>query len=501
MDKCVFQIDQECFIIVLKEKPNILVFRIGNSPIIKELCQNIQINTILTSYNLGNLFYEPELFTILKNQIYYGTKNEIDKLSKLFQQKQFNIKNMKLNAALSNSTFKINDNISLYFSTNGNVIINNNNHIVFDLERCINNYADEKKEIKILSENIKKSEIYAKDSGIIKSGKSLFVFSKNNFLCISESDTIALDAIRVSINPKDINMIYIKEGVALDISMAKILHDEDIKTKKLIVNYSEKFFTKLLKPDTIFTSYPNKETIDETMEDLRFFFQNNRISIFFDNMKLSLTSIDGFTDENKFLKIETLANKNKTNINTKLEERAVILFKEINNTQIQKDKELSEINPFSFMFKTLDNQQWDYKYKTFIEKSGQMKKYFGEKQYLEMDKRYQSIFQFNNFLEKERNNFKKSLKESQNDESIITEETDNFTSKELSINKKNYDFEITQDITKLLLSDEKNSKKTILKKILFITGLLILSLGLIISGILIVNKKPPFEGIEINKQK
>jgi hypothetical protein len=324
VQKRVFHIDQECFIIYAEDlsskKERFL--RVGNSDFLKDFGESLTFLTLLSPIYPGNPFKEIEIFRPKIDRKVVGLKNvvgkflaflkigniDIKKVEPIFAEDQTSKEGMtKKKIKLTEEEFlrKIKPDSKMVkhsfasFYSDGNVRIFNKKELIFDLKNMLSNTMNESSEIESLTSfyhNFYKSS-YEK-SGIIHSGKSVFIFSNHNFACISDSQKWVRDAIRVGIDPSNIDFLYITENIEPDSLWIKsfLKKRSDDKRIRLVLMEKDPLWIKLLPDEFFLPVYPDKDSIDIEIGNIKLFFQNNRINVFFDNLKLNFTGEKGFLD-------------------------------------------------------------------------------------------------------------------------------------------------------------------------------------------------------------
>ncbi|HOF00672.1 MAG TPA: LysM peptidoglycan-binding domain-containing protein [Spirochaetota bacterium] len=320
MNKRVFQIDQECFIIFAEDlsskKERFL--RIGNSPFLKEFGETFTFLSLVTPLYPGNPFAELEIFRPNIDKKIIGLSPVVDKFisfldkggvdtrkvhytyaegqgqtnGKRITEDQF-IEKVKNHRRLSKHSFAA-------FYNDGNIRIFNKDELMFDLKISLDKKLNERKEIELLSNFFLKNykTAYIK-SGIILSAKSLFIFSKNRFAVLSDSKDWVLDAIRVGIDPSRIDFIYLREGVEPDSLWLKVFLNKLDKNEKIRLVLKEKnpLWLDLVSDEVFIPLYPESESIEIPIGDVKLFFQNNRINIFNQGIKISFEGKKNFLDD------------------------------------------------------------------------------------------------------------------------------------------------------------------------------------------------------------
>lgn len=355
MNRRVFQIDQECFIIFAEDlsskKERFL--RIGNSPFLKEFGETFTFLSLVTPLYPGNPFAELEIFRPNVDKKIIGLSPVVDKFisfldkggvdtdkvhytyaegqgqtnGKRITEDQF-IEKVKYNRRLSKHSFAA-------FYNDGNIRIFNKDELMFDLKRSLGEGINERKEIELLSNFFLKNykTAYIK-SGIILSAKSLFVFSKNRFAVLSDSKDWVLDAIRIGIDPSRIDFLYLREGVEPDSLWIKAFLNKLDKNEKIRLVLKEKspLWLDLVSDEVFIPLYPESESIEIPIGDVKLFFQNNRINVFNQGVKISFEGKKNFLDDGQSIGGEFIRNnvKNKFQLSiNKSNGRDMILYSDV----------------------------------------------------------------------------------------------------------------------------------------------------------------------------
>jgi len=322
MDKRVFHIDQECFIVYAEDYSNEKerFLRIGNSPFLGEFGAELTFLTLVTPLYPGNPFYEKDIFlpdrdrkiiglkkivedffTFLKNE-----KVDMDKVKILYAEKdgvvEPKITEKEFLEDIKNT--KIQKHSFASFYKDGNIRIFNKNEMFFDLNETLESFLNERKEIyKLYSFFFDFYKDFYDASGIVLSGKSLFIFSKNKFSCISDGNEWVKDAIRVGINPIGLDLLYLSERATPDSLWIKTFlgkWEKGIKTK-LILKEIEPNWLNLIPKDLSLNVFPHRESVDIHTGKIRLFFQNDRIKIIYNKIKIELITKNNFLDSQSIL--------------------------------------------------------------------------------------------------------------------------------------------------------------------------------------------------------
>ncbi|MCK4796228.1 MAG: hypothetical protein KAT05_02540, partial [Spirochaetes bacterium] len=245
-----------------------------------------------------------------------GNGINIDKVKSIYAEEEIKLKNkteieflkyIKNNKKLQNHSFAS-------FYNDGNVRIFNRNEIIFDLIDELSKTMDDQKEIVFLSEFfLKQYKNSYKKSGIIHSNKSMFIFSNNKFACLSHTSCWVKDAIRVGIDPMDIDILYLTNGITpdslgLNVILSKYKRNSKI---KIIIKGKNPSWTYLLPDDVFSPIYIDANSIKINVGNIKVLFKNNRIGIFYKNYKLVLKTNKTFLNNGEIIKGEYLFNKTK----------------------------------------------------------------------------------------------------------------------------------------------------------------------------------------------
>ena len=339
MKKRVFQIDQECFIIFAEDmsSPKERFLRIGNSDFLKDFGESLTFITLVTPLFPGNPFKEIEIFRPDVDKKIIGLKNVVDRFIQFLEGGGVNTKKVTVIPAEGQGRIdgqkatedqfidkvktdkKIIKHSFASFYNDGNIRVFNKDELMFDLLSRLSETFDERKEIEQLSEyflnNYKPS--YLKN-GIIHSNKSLFVFSNNNFACLSDSKDWVRDAIRVGINPAKIDFLFLTDEAAPDSLWIKaFLKKMNVESKiRLLLKEKNPNWLNLISDEVFVPLYPEKESIEINIGEIKLFFQNNRIYIYDKGIKLRFEGENGFLDKGKNIYGEYVISgiKNKFNL-------------------------------------------------------------------------------------------------------------------------------------------------------------------------------------------
>lgn len=498
MNKRVFQIDQECFIIFAEDlsskKERFL--RIGNSPFLKEFGETFTFLSLVTPLYPGNPFAELEIFRPNVDKKIIGLSPVVDKFisfldkggvdtekvhytyaegqgqtnGKRITEDQF-IEKVKYNRRLSKHSFAA-------FYNDGNIRIFNKDELMFDLKRSLGEGINERKEIELLSNFFLKNykTAYIK-SGIILSDKSLFIFSKNRFAVLSDSKDWVLDAIRVGIDPSRIDFLYLREGVEPDSLWIKAFLNKLDKNEKIRLVLKEKspLWLDLVSDEVFIPLYPESESIEIPIGDVKLFFQNNRINVFNQGVKISFEGKKNFLDDGQNISGEFIRNnvKNKFQLTiNKSNGRDMILYSDVplifekyldDNEYILKNKvddaaynklrqnkryverylgidksndtlnlfnvsanqKMSnvpeEINPFMFFQKDFSQEKIKEKYSKFKHFTGKNQSSDKDQNLSTLDDRYKKIISSKTFYQNERDRLKEFIEILDTEERLLEE--------------------------------------------------------------------------------
>lgn len=324
MNKRVFQIDQECFIIYVEElsskKERFL--RIGNSAFLKEFGENLTFVTLLSKIYPGDPFHELDIFRpdvdrkiiglrdITKRFLYFLKENNINinKVNIVYAEEAGNLfkevkseedflKKIEHNKKISKHSFAS-------FYSDGNIRIFNKNEVIFDLLESMYNKLNESQEIKRLAYYFLRfyKESYNKN-GIIHSNGSLFVFSENNFACITDSSSWVKDAVRVGIDPTKLDLLYLTEKTTPGVLCLKSILNRDKDAPKIKLIHNEKIrWEKLLSPDNVLSLNTTKKSISHKLGNINLNFKEDKITISSSGYKLFLEINDTFLDKGNLIK-------------------------------------------------------------------------------------------------------------------------------------------------------------------------------------------------------
>ncbi|HOL57041.1 MAG TPA: hypothetical protein PK351_07500 [Spirochaetota bacterium] len=330
-NKRVFQIDQECFIIYAEDlsSPKERFLRIGNSPFLKEFGEGLTFLTLLTPLYPGNPFREKEIFRPGIDRRIIGLKSYVDDFVNFLKNSNIDISRVKVSYAEYGETknkkvtekdfiknLKSNKKKHSFasFYLDGNIRIFNKDELFFDLKESLKKSFDERKELEILSNfflNYYKN-IYEK-SGIIHSNKSLFIFSKNNIACLTDTVEWIKDAIRVGIDPERIDFLYLTENIEPDSLWIKAFLKKwgNKKKIKLVLRENNPNWLNLLSNDIVIPVYPEKDSIKIDIGDIKLFFQNKRGYILYKNFKFKFEAEKDFLNKDRTIDAEFLLHNRK----------------------------------------------------------------------------------------------------------------------------------------------------------------------------------------------
>lgn len=181
---------------------------------------------------------------------------------------------------------------------------------------------------------------------ILLNNNSLFIFSDNKFICISESDDWTIDAIEAGITPSNIALLYLTKDDPNNIKMTKI-DSSALKNKMINIIVKERNY---ILPDNI----PEKsvklyktylQSYDSLIGEIRLFLQNDRIKIVCNNMKIEMLCKNGFLQKGKLINISFLEEDIKEEFNL------IIDSPDNNNISLQMNKPLYFHEIFDFIEK------------------------------------------------------------------------------------------------------------------------------------------------------
>jgi|GEM_PF-1298459 len=310
--KRVFNIDQECFVIFLEDftKDIDRFVRIGNSKFLKIFGDNLTFVDLITPLLPGDPFLELEIFRPDVDKIIIGLKKDVSEYINYLNMNKINTENLKIVYAeeqskivvtkkteedfikeIENDTRIKNHSFASFYS-DGNIRLFDRSNLIFDLKESLANCIDEYKEINNLSvlyENIYKNSY--KKSGIIHSNNSLFIFSKNKFVCIAGNQNWIKDALRVGINPLKIDILYISDDIFPDSITYKIFSaksQNQKKSKTNIIFRKEELTWDYLFPNKVFSPlYCDKNNINLNLPDIKISFKNDNIKITYKEIDLN----------------------------------------------------------------------------------------------------------------------------------------------------------------------------------------------------------------------
>lgn len=310
MSEKVFHIDQECFVIYVddvKDKKDRFL-RIGNSDHILSINTQVKLISLLSKLYPGRVDNEVEIFKEAGTNKLIGVKENVNNLLnylkengvatngivKIFAdektvdgikkttEKEF-IKELQKHKELFDHSFAS-------FYEDGNIRIFNKNEVLFDLKKRYKDYKSLHDEITQAAGFFAKyyDASYKKD-GIILSGKSLFVFSNDNFGCITSSDKWYKDALRLGINPINLNFLYLNSEIPYDPIWFKIFSSkqESDKKTKLIFKDSIPAWTGLLDKRVVEPAISGNIKID--LNNLSININDNTVEISGSNFKIGFS--------------------------------------------------------------------------------------------------------------------------------------------------------------------------------------------------------------------
>ncbi len=324
MNRRVFQIDQECFMIYVEDMSSTKerFLRIGNSSFLKEFGENLTFVTLLSKMYPGDPFHELDIFRPNVDRKIIGLKESVKRFLFFLKENKINVNKVNVvYAEEASDIFKevnseedflkkiendsrINRHSFASFYNDGNIRIFNQNEVFFDLREALFKTLNESHEIKKLAQFFLKyyQESYNK-TGIIHSNKSLFVFSENKFACITDSSSWVKDAIRVGIDPSKIDLIYVTERTMPGILCLKTILKRDKDDPKIKLIYKEQVrWEKLLSPDNIVSLNSHQKSISQKIGNINLKFKENEIEISTNGFKFFLEDSKSFLDKGSIIK-------------------------------------------------------------------------------------------------------------------------------------------------------------------------------------------------------
>ena len=353
MNKRVFQVDQECFLIYAEElshkKERFL--RIGNSPFLKEVEKDLTFITLLSEILPGDPLKEIEIFKKDKCCRVTGLKKTVDRFIEFLKKNEINTKNVKtviaekekdltsekdfINRIRENNSIKNHSFASFYGG--GNIKIFNKSETIFDLLEGLGNTTDINNEICLASDFFKSGYISSyKKNGIIHSGRSFFVFSNNQFIGITGSKTWVKDAIRVGISPDNIELLYISKNTSIDDIFIKTLIAKSLDKKITILSNEKPLWFPLVQGKNVKYFDPVKDKTNYKIGDINITFSKDQIKIFYKNMSLKLDDEEPFLEKSSEINIEFQAKSEKL--------KSKVIIEDYNKESLT----LYEFNPLIF---------------------------------------------------------------------------------------------------------------------------------------------------------
>ncbi len=315
----VFQIDQECFIIYAEDlssrKERFL--RVGNSMSLHRFGEGLTFLSLITPLFPGDAFKEPEIFSPNADKRIIGLQNVLNRFVTFLQTEGVDTNHVIVSTAdgqghlenrrLSEKQFinRIKDKQSrnrhsfAAFYDDGNIRIFNRNECMFDLIESLSRTLDEPKETEVLmAKNISiYRDCYAK-SGVIYSGQSLFIFSHGEFACLSDNTEWVTDAVRIGIDPGKVSFLYIVPSVEPDSLWLKTfirrMNRHDGSKMRIVIKGQPPNWLGLVSDEIFVPLYPDRESVEVKIGDVRLFFQNQRINIYHHGVRLQLNARHGF---------------------------------------------------------------------------------------------------------------------------------------------------------------------------------------------------------------
>ncbi|MBP5705718.1 MAG: hypothetical protein J6W76_00415 [Spirochaetales bacterium] len=315
----VFHIDQECFIIYAEDlssrKERFL--RVGNSMALHRFGEGLTFLSLITPLFPGDAFKEPEIFSPNVDKRIIGLKSVTDRFVTFLQNEGVDTSHVKVSVAdgqghpqngkftegqflheMKKRQTRVRHSFASFYD-DGNVRIFNHNACMFDLNESLRDTLDEPKETDLLTfKNVGYyRECYAK-SGIIYSGQSLFVFSHGEFACLSDNTEWVTDAVRVGIDPGKVSFLYIVPSVEPDSLWLKTFirrMGQDSGSKmRIVVKGQPPDWLGLVSDEIFVPLYPDRESVEVRIGEVRLFFQNQRINIYHRGVRLQLNAKHGF---------------------------------------------------------------------------------------------------------------------------------------------------------------------------------------------------------------
>ena len=315
----VFQIDQECFIIYAEDLSSLKerFLRVGNSMSLHRFGEGLTFLSLITPLFPGDAFKEPEIFSPNADKRIIGLQNVLNRFVTFLQTEGVDTNHVIVSTAdgqghlenrrLSEKQFinRIKDKQSrnrhsfAAFYDDGNIRIFNRNECMFDLIESLSRTLDEPKETEVLmAKNISiYRDCYAK-SGVIYSGQSLFIFSHGEFACLSDNTEWVTDAVRIGIDPGKVSFLYIVPSVEPDSLWLKTfirrMNRHDGSKMRIVIKGQPPNWLGLVSDEIFVPLYPDRESVEVKIGDVRLFFQNQRINIYHHGVRLQLNARHGF---------------------------------------------------------------------------------------------------------------------------------------------------------------------------------------------------------------
>ena len=315
----VFHIDQECFIIYAEDlssrKERFL--RVGNSMALHRFGEGLTFLSLITPLFPGDAFKEPEIFSPNVDKRIIGLKSVTDRFVTFLQNEGVDTRHVIVSTAdgkghpqngkftegqflneMKKRQTRVRHSFASFYD-DGNVRIFNHNACMFDLKESLRDTLDEPKETDMLT--AKNVGVYRESynkSGMIYSGQSLFIFSHGEFACLSDNTEWVTDAVRVGIDPGRVSFLYIVPSVEPDSLWLKTFirrMGQDSGSKmRIVVKGQPPDWLGLVSDEIFVPLYPDRESVEVRIGDVRLFFQNQRINIYSGAMRLQLTAKHGF---------------------------------------------------------------------------------------------------------------------------------------------------------------------------------------------------------------
>lgn len=330
----VFQVDKKCFIIFIDDffgsKERFL--RIGNSEFLNKIHKKLTFITLLTDAVKYDLDIEKTLINSNNYKMIIGLHHNISEYKdflrlsktslnnldfKIAEEKPNNLGDMRTEyeflrfiSSLNNEKLKQHSFASFY--NDGNIRVFNKNELIFDLNKSVDdNILDSIELNKLLSLYKAHYENSYNKAGLIISGGSLFAFSDNNYICITESSDWIKDSIRVGIDPREIDSLFISGNVKPNNLWARLLFLRD---SNLNIYYSNNNIS--LEDALPYSLYEAIQTEKNpksiTIDNIQINYSNKDVSIKIQGFKFNIALTSDLFKTGKVIKGEyKLYNKSK----------------------------------------------------------------------------------------------------------------------------------------------------------------------------------------------